>query len=89
MFIKIQTQSDFERRLPDFNLKECVGCCLGGCAVKTQYELGGQKKGVCHGKMEFKMSVSDFADVRRFIETINKLLAERESYERTINSRDL
>ena len=60
------------------NLKECIGCCLGGCAVITQYELGGQKKGVCHGKMNFKMTVSDFADVRRFIKTLNELLVERE-----------
>lgn len=68
---------EFAKRMFD-NLKECVGCCPGGCAVNTQYELGGQKKGVCHGKMEFKMSVSDFADVRRFVETLNELLVERE-----------
>lgn len=72
-----ESSPKFAKRMFD-NLKECVGCCPGGCAVITQYELGGQKKGVCHGKMEFKMSVSDFADVRRFIKTLNELLIERE-----------
>ncbi|WP_310602898.1 hypothetical protein [Anaerosporobacter sp.] len=55
------------------NLNECVGC--SPCVVKTSYNFNGRKKIVCHGQMELKMKVSDFEDVREFINTINELLA--------------
>lgn len=33
----------------------------------------------CHGTMEFKMCVSDFEDVRTFINAVNELLIESQS----------
>ncbi|WP_242835291.1 hypothetical protein [Ruminiclostridium papyrosolvens] len=53
------------------NLTECIAC--RPCSVKTIYEFNGKKKLVCHGKMEFKMCVSDFKDVRTFIDTVNAI----------------
>lgn len=53
------------------NLKECVGCCK--CAVKTLYEFDGKKKLTCHGIAELKMCISDFEDVRTFVNTVNGL----------------
>jgi hypothetical protein len=57
------------------NLKECNACCQ--CAVKTLYEFNGKKKVTCHGRMEFKMCVSDFGDVRGFINTVNELISHK------------
>lgn len=54
------------------NLLECIVCSQ--CIVKTAYEYKGQKKLTCHGKMEFKMCISDFEDVRIFINTVNELV---------------
>lgn len=57
-----------------YNLSECIACTQ--CIVKTLYEFHGKKKVTCHGKMELKMCVSDFEDVRAFIKTINELSME-------------
>ena len=67
---------EFAKRMFD-NLLECVGCYPGGCLVNTKYEFDGRKKGVCHGKMEFKMKTGDFYDVRSFIKILNEILIER------------
>ena len=53
------------------------GCdhCKGsrdGCTTLIAYN--GKKKAVCHGRMWFKMTPSDFADARKVIETINDIL---------------
>jgi hypothetical protein len=57
-----------------FNLTECNACCK--CLVKTLYEFKGIKKITCHGRMDLKMSVPDFMDVRTFINTVNQLVIE-------------
>lgn len=54
------------------NLDECVGC-YKNCIVKTQYQLHGKQKNVCHGKLKFKMSALGFEDVRVLIEEINHI----------------
>lgn len=68
-----KTSSEFAERM-FLNLRECINCCK--CVVKTLYEFKGKKKLSCHGIMEFKMHVSDFEDVRVFINSINELLIE-------------
>lgn len=66
-----ETSPEFAVRMFS-NLTECIACCP--CIVKTLYKFNGKKKLACHGIMEFKMCVSDFEDVRTFINTINHLL---------------
>lgn len=68
-----ETSPEFAERMFS-NLSECIACCP--CLVKTLYEFNCKKKLACHGIMEFKMCVSDFEDVRTFINTINELLIE-------------
>jgi N-methylhydantoinase A len=68
-----ETSPEFADRM-FLNLKECIACCR--CAVKTLYKFNGKKKLTCHGTMEFKMCVSDFEDVRGFINTVNELVNE-------------
>lgn len=70
-----ETSPEFAQRMFD-NLKECVGCCVNGCAVKTLYKLAGKKKLSCHGKMVFKMAPGDFQDVRNFMGVVNELINE-------------
>lgn len=67
-----ETSPEFAERM-FVNLNECIACAPR-CLVKTLYEFNGKKKLACHGLMEFKMCVSDFEDVRIFINTINQLL---------------
>lgn len=69
-----ETSPDFAERM-FFNLTECIAC--SNCIVKTLYEFNGKKKITCHGRMNFKMCVSDFKDVRKFINTINELQIEK------------
>ncbi|MDP4090019.1 MAG: hypothetical protein Q8930_12215, partial [Bacillota bacterium] len=57
------------------NLNECISC-RPYCSVKTLYEFKGRKKLTCHGLMEFKMCISDFEDVRTFINAVNELLPQ-------------
>jgi len=56
-------------------LDGCVLCdkAYGNCPTLIQYN--GKKKVACHGRMEFKMIPSDFADVRKVIGAINDLLS--------------
>lgn len=68
-----ETSPEFAERMFS-NLAECIACCP--CSVKTLYEFNGKKKLACHGIMEFKMCVSDFDDVRTFINAVNQLLIE-------------
>lgn len=68
-----ETSPNFAERMFS-NLTECIACCP--CSVKTLYEFNSKKKLACHGIMEFKMCVSDFEDVRTFINTINQLLIQ-------------
>ena len=69
-----ETSPEFAERMFS-NLTECINC-RSGCAVKTLYEFNDNKKLACHGIMEFKMCVSDFEDVRTFINTVNQLLIQ-------------
>ncbi|QHQ63782.1 hypothetical protein Ana3638_16215 [Anaerocolumna sedimenticola] len=59
-------------------LSECIGCC-SQCIVKTPYEFNGKKKITCHGRMKFKMCLSDFDEVRTFINAVNELVSEDSS----------
>ncbi len=77
-----ETSPEFAERM-FINLNECIAC-ISGCTVKTLYGFNGKKKLTCHGIMEFKMCVSDFKDVRIFINTVNRLLIE-ESLLKTIS----
>jgi rubredoxin len=65
--------SDFARRM-FANLEECIGGYGPGCLAKTPYKFEGVKKICCHGKMYFKMTVSDFNDVKRFIGALNEII---------------
>jgi hypothetical protein len=77
-----ETLKKLAETLPEFaermfvNLTECISCSQH-CAVKTLYEFNCKKKLACHGLMEFKMCVSDFQDVRVFINSINQLLINK------------
>jgi hypothetical protein len=44
------------------------------CSTLITYN--GKKKAVCHGRMGFNMTSSDFADARKVIEAVNELLKE-------------
>ena len=60
-------------------IQECKGCnTSGGCNNIWMYEFNGKKKVSCvwDGGMRFKMIPSDFADVRKVIETINLYITE-------------
>lgn len=70
-----ETSPEFASRMFS-NLTECIACCP--CLAKTLYEFNGKKKLACHGMIEFKMCVSDFADVREFINTVNELIVEEQ-----------
>lgn len=51
-------------------LQDCVGCYGPGCGARTPYTFAGKTKQTCHGRIEFTMALSEFDDVRRFIEAI-------------------
>lgn len=55
-----------------YNLNECIGCGEH-CMVKTPYSYQSQKKITCHGKIFFKMCLSDFQDIRDFFSELNLL----------------
>jgi hypothetical protein len=71
----VKTDSGFAQRMFD-NLSECVGGFGHNCLAKTPYTFNGKKKISCHGKMWFKMCISDFSDVKRFISTVNEMALE-------------
>ncbi|WP_105615815.1 hypothetical protein [Vallitalea okinawensis] len=71
-----KTSPEFAERMFQ-NLRDCIACCK--CIVKTPYEYKGKKKLSCHGIMDFKMCISDFEDVRTFINTVNELLIEEQN----------
>lgn len=70
-----ETSPEFAERM-FVNLNECIAC-TSHCLVKTLYEFNCKKKLACHGLMEFKMCVSDFEDVRVFINAINELMISK------------
>lgn len=70
----VKTNPEFAQRM-FFNLDDCIGCG-SNCAVKTLYKFAGKQNIACHGKMRFKMCISDFEDVRAFISSVNDLNAE-------------
>jgi hypothetical protein len=67
---------DFADRM-FYSLADCVGC-YSNCLAKTKYRLGDKQKTVCHGKLKFKMNTSGFADVRIFVDEINRIIQELE-----------
>ena len=67
-----QTDPAFARRMFE-NLYECVGGFGGEPVCPTPYAFEGKKKVACHGKMWFKMNLSEFEDVKRFIGAVNEL----------------
>jgi len=67
-----KTDPAFAQRMFN-NLYECVGGYSSGCLAKTPYIFAGQKVVACHGKMFFNMNLSEFEDVKRFIEAVNKI----------------
>ena len=68
-----EEDAEFARRMFG-NLHECVNGRPAGCLAKTKYTHAGLSKITCHGTMRFKMSLSDFADVRRFIGMFNEMI---------------
>jgi hypothetical protein len=62
-----------------FRIKECVACCgENGCTNTTMYEYNGKKKVGCGWSdgMQFKMSSSDFGDLRKVVDAINNVLTQ-------------
>lgn len=63
------------KKMPDFaermfsNLDDCVGC-YPHCLAKTKYQLNGNVRLACHGKLKFTMNRSGFDDLRLMIEEI-------------------
>ncbi len=53
-----------------YNLNECIGCGPS-CMVRTPYTYKSQTKASCHGQFFFKMSISDFEDIRAFFNELN------------------
>lgn len=51
-------------------LRDCAGCYGPGCGARTPYTFHGKTKQSCHGRIDFKMSVSEFDDVARLVQTI-------------------
>jgi len=57
--------SDFAVRIFSYT-KDCVARNPDG-VCHTPYKFGGKARLACHGKFEFKMKISEFDDVMRFI----------------------
>lgn len=70
------TSPDFAERMFS-NLDDCVGC-YRNCLAKTPYQFHDRRRTACHGKLKFKMGASGFADVRAFVEEINRLVREEQ-----------
>lgn len=51
-------------------LHDCVGCYGPGCGGRSPYTFHGITKQTCHGKIGFKMAVSEFDDVMRLVRAI-------------------
>ncbi|HEX3043423.1 MAG TPA: hypothetical protein VHY08_01610 [Bacillota bacterium] len=64
-----KTSADFAERMFQ-NLRECIS--------ENTIRVSWHKEVSCHGIMEFKMRLSDFEDVRMFINAVNELLIESE-----------
>lgn len=67
----LQTSPEYAKRMIS-SFEDCVGC-YQNCLAKTQYQMEGKRKTVCHGKLKFKMSVEGLRDARTFIDGINQL----------------
>ena len=51
-------------------LRDCTGCYGPGCGARSPYTFQNKTTQSCHGKIEFKMSVSEFDDVLRLVQAI-------------------
>lgn len=51
-------------------LRDCVGCYGPGCGARTPHTFQGKTKQSCHGRIDFKMKISEFDDVARLIRAI-------------------
>lgn len=75
----VETLSSLREKDPElaqcmfFSLDECVGCNKN-CLTRTWYRLDGKRKAVCHGKLNFTMSLPGLQDAYTFIEEINSLI---------------
>lgn len=67
-----QTDPAFAQRMFN-NLYECVGGYGPGCMAKTPYTFAGEKITACHGKVFFNMNLSEFEDVKHFIDAVNEI----------------
>lgn len=52
-------------------LRDCTGCYGAGCGGRSPYTYRNRTRQSCHGKIEFKMSVSEFDDAMRLIKAIH------------------
>ena len=65
-----------DQKAPEFaqkmfrQIRECAG---EGCMDTKLYKFKGNVKKTCNGRIEFKMRMEDFEDVRTFIEAVNEL----------------
>ena len=59
-------------RLVDY-YEKCSGCSQS-CAVKTVYELNGEKFVSCHGQMYMNMNLQTFSDFRFMIDVVKEIL---------------
>ena len=51
-------------------LQDCAGCGGPSCVARSSYTFHGKTTQSCHGKIEFKMSVTEFDDVLRLIQAV-------------------
>lgn len=51
---------------------DCIGCHQG-CICRVSYSVQGKMYSACHGKIEFKMILSEFDDVMRLIKVIGTM----------------
>jgi len=72
-----QTDSYFAQRMFN-NLYKCSGGYTSGCLGRTLYTFNDKKIISCHGKLNFTMNLSEFDDVKRFINAVNDLTGKRE-----------
>ncbi len=61
-------------------LKTCPGSdnCYGQrCLARTVYAFNGQRKLICHGKVDLGLNRDDFCDAREFLRCFNELVKEK------------
>jgi hypothetical protein len=67
-----ETDPDFACKMFN-NLYKCAGSYGSGCLGKTPYTYGNHKIISCHGKLNFTMNLSEFDDVKHFINAVNDI----------------